>query len=164
MEDAVIELVPEAEKPVLARYLQFYLYEHAEFEDRKAVDGVFRYRWFDAYWREPDRRWPFWMRTAEDVVAFALVRLDDEDGRYEMAEFFVVNRYRGQGLGDRFARDVLLRFDGEWKVSQVLHNKRAVAFWRRVIGGLGDYREAKWTSEKGVAYVGQRFVIGDRQI
>lgn len=160
MDNFVIELVPASEKDVLARYFQFYLYEHAAFTGNKPHDGIFRYRWLDTYWQEPKARWPFWMRTAEDVAAFALVRLDDEDKRYEMAEFFVVNRYRGQGLGDRFAEDVIRRFEGNWQLNQVKKNERATAFWRRVIGDIADYTEAPLMRDDGVKRIGQRFVVG----
>ena len=112
MNDIVVEPVPVAEKPVFARYFQAYLREHAAFTGKTPVDGVFPYPWFDLYWQEPDQRWAFWMRQVDDVIAIALVRADGTDGRHEMAEFFVVDRYRGQGLGDRFAKDVIRRFKG----------------------------------------------------
>ena len=100
------------------------------------------------------------MRRAEDVVAFALVRFDDEDSRYEMAEFFVVNQFRGQGLGDQLAKDIILRFEGRWKLNQVNRNKRAIAFWRRVLGEFTDYVEAPLMRDDKLERIEQRFVIG----
>lgn len=112
-----MEPVPPAMKDVAWRYLQFHLYEHAAFTLKTPVDGVFEYPWFAAYWQQGAQRWAFWARIGDDIAALALVRHDEEDGRYEMAEFFVVNRYRGLGLADRFAKDVNLRFNGSWKVN-----------------------------------------------
>lgn len=157
--DALIELVPAANKAVFARYFQDYLREHAGFTGKTPVDGVFRYPWFDLYWREPDKRWAFWMRKGDDVVAIALVRIDQADGRYEMAEFYVVDRFRGQGRSDRFTKDVISRFKGSWKLNQVKRNGRAVAFWRRVLGVIGDYEEGPLMREAGIERIEQRFVI-----
>ena len=160
MDEFRIERVPASEKAVFIRYFQFYLYEHAEFTGKKPTDGMFSYPWFDLYWQQQNTRWPFWMRVAGDIVALALIRFDEEDGCYELAEFFVVNQYRGQGLGDRFAKDIILRFNGRWKLNQVKRNERAVAFWRRVLGEIADYAEAPLTREDKVERIEQRFVIG----
>ena len=159
MDEFIIEAVPESAKDVLARYFQFYLYEHAAFAGRPPRDGVFQYRWFDAYWQPDEKRWPFWMRRGDDVAAFAFIRFDDDDKHYEVAEFFVVNRYRGQGHGDRLAQDVIQRFEGAWKLNQVKPNERATAFWRRVIGEIADYTEAPLMRDDGVPRIEQRFVI-----
>ena len=159
MDEFIIEAVPASQKQILARHFQFYLNEHAAFTGKGPQDGVFRYRWLDAYWQAGERRWPFWMRRGDDVVAFAFIRFDDDDKHYELAEFFVVNRYRGQGHGDRLAKDVIQRFDGAWKLNQVKTNKRAIAFWRRVIGEITNYTEAPLMREDGVERLEQRFVV-----
>lgn len=154
-----IEPVPDAKKDILWRYVQFYLYEHATFAGKKPVNGVFEYPWFDAYWLEPAQRWPFWARMDDDIAALALVRLNAEDGWYELAEFFVVNRYRGQGLADRFAKDVITRFEGPWKLNQAIRNEHATAFWRHVLGEIGDYEETALSRGDGVERIEQRFIV-----
>ncbi len=154
-----VDLVPLAEKDVLARHLQSYLAEHAVFTGRSPHAGVYDYPWFDDYWRNPDSRWPYWMRCEDEFVALAFVHLDDTDNHYELAEFFVAAPFRGRGLGDRFARDVILRFPGEWKLHQVAANTRAVTFWRRVIGNLADYSEAPMRRGDGIDRIEQRFVV-----
>lgn len=154
-----VDVVPVSDKETLAGHFQYYLAEHAVFTGRTPRDGVFEYPWFEDYWRNPDSRWPFWMRRGDDFVGLAFVHLDDADDRYELAEFFVVKQFRGQGLGDRFAREVILRFPGKWKLHQVAINARAVAFWRRVLGNLADYREAPLRRDDGIDRIEQRFVI-----
>ncbi len=154
-----VDLVPESDKDILARHLQSYLAEHAVFTGRTPRDGGFEYPWFEDYWRNPDSRWPFWMRRDDEFVGLAFVHLDDADDCYELAEFFVAERFRGRGLSDRFARDVILRFPGKWKLHQVAANTRAVAFWRRVIGDLADYNEVPMQRGDGIDRLEQRFVI-----
>jgi len=157
--DYRIEPVHVSDKDILARQLQSYLAEHAVFTGRTPRDGVYEYPWFDDYWRHPGSRWPFWMRCEDSFVALAFVRLDNTDDYYELADFFVADRFRGQGLGDRFAQDVILRFQGKWKLNQVKTNARAIAFWRRVIGNLADYDEAPLQRDDGIDRIEQRFVI-----
>jgi predicted acetyltransferase len=157
--DHRVDLVPVSDKNVLARHLQTYLAEHAVFTGRTPRDGVYDYPWFDAYWRDVDVRWPFWMRRDEEFVALAFVHFDATDDHFELAEFFVAERFRGQGLGDRFARDVILRFSGKWKLHQVQANARAVVFWRRVLGDLADYVEGPLRRGDGIDRIEQRFVI-----
>lgn len=154
-----IDLVPFSDKDDFARHLQSYLAEHAVFTGRTPRDGVYDYPWFDDYWQQPDSRWPFWMRREEEFVALAFVHFDATDDHYELAEFFVVERFRGQGVGARFGRDVILRFPGNWKLHQVTANTRAVAFWRRVLGDLADYAEGPLQRGDGIARTEQRFVI-----
>jgi predicted acetyltransferase len=154
-----IEQIPAGKKDVAWRYLQFYLYEHAAFTDKAPVDGVFEYPWFEAYWRDAAQRWPFWATVGGDVAALALVRRDIEDGHCQMAEFFVVNRYRGQGLAGRFAADIIRRFPGPWKIDQALRNTRATVFWRRVLADFGDYGETPLDKGDGVERIEQRFVV-----
>ena len=152
-----VEPVPIDGKPVFERLFQFYLHEHAAFTGRRPDDGLFAYPWMGAYWREPDARWPFQGRLGDEIAALALVRLDD-DGVREMAEFFVLNRFRGRGVGTAFARDLFARFPGPWKLNQVAANAGATRFWRRVLADLGDYTEAPLTRDDGLARIEQRFV------
>ncbi len=154
-----IEAVPAARKEILRRHFQDYLREHSVYTGKKPVDGVFEYRWFDLYWQEPHKRWPYWARAGQDVAAVAFVRLDDRDGCHEMADFFVVDRYRRHGLGRRVAVDIILRFKGRWKLNQARNNTGAIAFWRRVIAEIADYDEAPLRLSDGVERVEQRFTV-----
>jgi predicted acetyltransferase len=50
-----------------------------------------------------------------------------------MAEFFVLRKYRRQGLGRDAAQTIFRRLPGPWTVRQQLTNPAATAFWRRAI-------------------------------
>ena len=65
--------VPESEKPKLWEELQNYLAELSRLGGRAAVNGVFPYRYFDAYWQESDR-WPVWIKSQQAIAGFALLR------------------------------------------------------------------------------------------
>ena len=72
MELLVVEASLE-QKPVLHRLMQLYLHDSSEFTgDDANPDGVFTYRYFDEYWREPDR-FPFLIYCGANLAGFVLV-------------------------------------------------------------------------------------------
>jgi predicted acetyltransferase len=60
-----------------------------------------------------------------------------------MDQFFVLKKYRRQGVGQLLATSALAALPGRWEVGQVPQNLAAQAFWRRVIGEYtaGRFRE-----------------------
>ena len=66
-----------------------------------------------------------------------------------MAEFFIMRKYRRQGIGEYVARYIFDQFTGAWQVGQIYENKSAIAFWRRVINrySQGDFQEHDLNSE-----------------
>jgi predicted acetyltransferase len=96
---------------------------------------------------------------APEVAGFALVRHDHSDGHREVGEIYVVDRWRRQGIGSAFARQLLARYPGPWKLHALADNRGAVAFWRRALSGLVAYTEAPLAYPDGLARIEQRFVV-----
>lgn len=136
--------VSATEKGVLANLTQLYRYDSSAFNnDELGASGKFSLgQYFDAYWLEPERH-PFFINLAAKLVGFALVR-EFEPGKYSVAEFFVIRKYRQQGVGQYAATRLFDTFAGEWHVAQDEGNMPAQRFWRAVIGAYtaGDYTEA----------------------
>jgi predicted acetyltransferase len=125
----VIEAV-EADKPVVARLLELYLHDFSVFTGADVdADGRFGYDHLDAYWTERSRV-PFLFRVEGRWAGFALVRTGEP---HDMAEFFIMRKYRRGGVGLAAARELFARFPGEWQVRQMRANVDATAFWRRAI-------------------------------
>ncbi len=124
------------DKPVLQHLLQLYLHDCSEF-NRKNIDehGLFDYPYLDYYWTEPGR-YPFLVRVEGKLAGFVLVRqleLDAAEPLWQMAEFFILRKYRQQGIGQRVAHQVFDQFEGRWQVTQEKDNLPAQRFWKRVI-------------------------------
>ena len=106
-----------------------------------------------SYWAEPGRH-PFLIRVDGKLAGFALVnarsRLTGDDGVHDLAEFFVLRRYRRRGVGERAAAWLFERFRGRWEVRQKPENLAATAFWRRVIGRhTGErFEDVLWDDER----------------
>lgn len=96
------------------------------------------YPYFDAYWREPGVRWPYFLRDGEEVIGFALVRsLSETEASYSMAEFAILPFARGGGRGVEAARQVMLAHPGRWELTIFERNLPAQRFWPRAIAAVG---------------------------
>lgn len=149
----------------LEALLQLYVYDLSEaLAIDVADDGRFRTPPIDAYWTDP-RRHPFLIRIDDTLTGFALVqqrsRLTGDEGVCDMAEFFVLRRYRRHGVGERAAAWLFDRFPGPWEVRERAENQPAIAFWRRAIGRYtgGQFEEIVVDDERWRGPV-QRFDSG----
>jgi len=119
------------EDGALAALLQLYVHDFSEMFGLDVGD--------DGRYRVPstEGRDAFLVRVDGRLAGFALLanesRLTGERDVHDVAEFFVLPRYRRAGVGERTARMLFDRFPGRWEVRQRAENARAIAFWRRVI-------------------------------
>jgi predicted acetyltransferase len=119
-----------AEKDALDQLLELYLHDLSEMTgadvDRR---GRYDYRFLDDYWTEPDLH-PFLIRVDGRLAGLALVA---SGAPHDMAEFFVMRKYRRRGVGSRAALALFAMFPGEWQVRQISANRDATTFWHSVI-------------------------------
>ena len=126
----------EQDKPIVRRMLELYQYDLSPFAKADLNEhGEFGYAYLDHYWTESGR-YPFLAKLASKLVGFALVNTHQylPESEYSMAEFFVMKRYRRQGLGRVLAWHVLEQHRGIWEVRQLPGNERAMSFWQGIIG------------------------------
>jgi len=149
--DVRVDPASASERDVVARLLELYAHDFSERNGADVGDdGTYGYRYLDAYWSEPDRH-PFLFRVDGRLAGFALVRTGPP---IDMAEFFVLRKYRRGGIGTDAARAVFARFPGEWQVRQQWENTGAIDFWRRAIPVAFD----EGATDEGPV---QRFVMPD---
>lgn len=141
-----IEPVPAAQKSVLRQMLELYLYDFSEFsKEDLAENGYFGYTYLDAYWQEAGR-FPFFIRADGRLAGFILVRSCSEHNPlpdpHNIAEFFVLKKYRRHGVGKAAAFRIFDRFPGSWEVTQWVSNLPAQRFWEKVVTQYtdGQYR------------------------
>jgi predicted acetyltransferase len=119
-----------SDKPAVRHLLELYAHDFSELTGADVDEhGLYGYRYLDAYWTDSERH-PFLIRVDGRLAGFALVRSGTP---HDMAEFFVMRKYRHGGVGAVAARAVFARFPGEWQVRQVAANVAATAFWRLAI-------------------------------
>jgi predicted acetyltransferase len=138
----------------LGALFELYVYDFSETLPLDVEeDGRFRLPQLDAYWTDP-RCHPFLIRADEKLAGFALVqersRLTGDEAVRDVAELFVMRRYRRRGIGEQAARWIFDRFRGPWEVRQRPENVAATAFWRRTIGRYtnGRFDEVEWNDAR----------------
>ena len=137
-----IELVPAApdQQAVLANLLELYAHDFSEFHEIElGTDGRFGYKDLPLYWHDPGRR-PFLVRADGRLAGLVLVKkgseLSGDQTVWDMAEFFIVRRYRRRGIGTCVAHEVWRRFPGCWEVRIMESNRSAHVFWARAIAAF----------------------------
>jgi predicted acetyltransferase len=133
-----VEIQPASveDKPVLQHLLQLCLHDYSEFNGQDINEhGLFDYPYLDYYWTEAGR-YPFLVRVERKLAGFVLVRQLETGGHkplWQMAEFFILRKYRRQGIGRSVVHQVFERFEGQWEITQEEGNLPAQSFWKNVI-------------------------------
>jgi predicted acetyltransferase len=138
MADVALTPASADEAPVLENLMQLYVHDmSATFPIEIDESGRFRYDALPAYWREPDRRFPFLIRRDGCVAGFVLVTrgtpVTDDPDDLDLAEFFVLRRWRRGGTGRAAAIQLWDRMPGRWVVRVSSGNATGLAFWRSVV-------------------------------
>lgn len=132
-----LKQVVEDEKEILKNLLEKYDYEFSQW-DRRDVNslGLYGYRYLDYYWNE-DKRWAYFILVEGKLAGFVMVidlpEVDDRDTDFQMAEFFVMYKYRRLGVGKQAFFKVLDIHKGRWQLKRHPANLVSVHFWNRVI-------------------------------
>jgi predicted acetyltransferase len=109
LEQPHVTLDPAASRDVtlLENLLELYLHDLSEAFPAIEIDanGRVGYDKLALYWSEPERRFPFLIRADGRVAGFVLVTrgspASDDPDVLDVAEFFVLRRYRRSGVGRR---------------------------------------------------------------
>ena len=151
-----LDAATSADDVLLANLFQLYAYDLSDaFPDVElGPDGRVDYPALSLYWSEPDRRFAYIIRYGGRLAGFALATrgspATDDPEVFDVAEFFVLRRYRRQAVGSRAARLLWDRLPGRWTVRVAETNSDGLAFWRRIVA------EAAGNTMTESAYAGRR--------
>jgi predicted acetyltransferase len=137
-QEIALDAATPGDAPLLSNLLELYAHDlSAVFALELQADGRFGYDKLPLYWAEPERRFPFLIRSGNRVVGFALVTrgspASDDPDDFDVAEFFVVRRHRRSGVGRRAAFLLWDRFAVHWIVRVSDGNQDGRNFWARII-------------------------------
>jgi predicted acetyltransferase len=145
---------------ILFNLAQLYQYDFTEYLPGD-LDEEGYYPYISVRYYLNKGRQAYLARVDEHLAGFVLV---DETtphkgapGRY-IAEFFVLRRYRRQGIGKALAFQTFDTYKGYWEIAEVGPNLPAQAFWRAIIAQYahGRFQEVT-TEEDGLKIVWQMF-------
>jgi predicted acetyltransferase len=148
-----------AQAALIQNLMQLYTHDFSEFWGGSSRGDVNAHGLFDAY--PLDEYWvrPTWtamlIRRDQLLMGFCLVNDTTHSGlaaQRNMAEFFILRKYRGRGVSQAAAEIIFSRYPGSWEVAVARKNARAQQFWRRTIKGSAkssrleelDLQDERW--------------------
>ena len=136
---AVIDAGP-GQAPVIQNLMQLYTHDFSEFwagtgRGDLTTQGLFEGYPLDEYWSKAN--WSAMLILRDRALAgFGLVNDRTHSGlkaERNMAEFFIVRKHRGRGVGRLAAEMIFSRQPGLWEVAVARQNSLAREFWRNTI-------------------------------
>ncbi|HXO18713.1 MAG TPA: GNAT family N-acetyltransferase [Thermoanaerobaculia bacterium] len=148
--EVALDVATSSDAGLLSNLLELYLHDlSGAFPSIElGADGRYGYSNLPLYWSEPDRRFPFLIRCDGRVAGFALATrgspATDDPSVFDVAEFFVLRRYRRSGVGRRAAVLLWNRLPGRWIVRVSEGTPGALPFWARVIAQFTSSSATEW--------------------
>jgi predicted acetyltransferase len=139
-QEVVLDTATSSDAALLSNLLELYIHDlSGAFSDLEpGLDGRFGYPRLPLYWSERERRFAFLIRCDGRVAGFVLATrgspATEDPEVLDVAEFFVMRRYRRSGVGRRAACLLWRGLPGQWTVRVSEGNPGALLFWARVIG------------------------------
>lgn len=145
-----LDLAGPLDAPLLDNLLQLYLHDLSEvFPIELNAEGRVDYDKLSIYRSEPERRFAYLIRNETRVIGFILAQrgspVTDDPEVFDIAEFFILRRYRRTGAGKRAAFLLWERHPGRWIVRVSEGNKGALPFWTTVIAEYSGGRATEAT-------------------
>jgi len=126
-----IEKITSDEKEILRNLLEKYDYEFSQYDDRDVNNiGLYGYKYLDHYWTE-EGRYAYFIRVNGKLAGFVMIRY--YLSKYSISEFFVMYKYRKNGIGTHVMNDIFKEYKGKWRIGYTLKNKTAKLFWNKVV-------------------------------
>ncbi|WP_316047604.1 GNAT family N-acetyltransferase [Planococcus glaciei] len=106
----------------------------------------------DYYWAVPGH-FPFLIKVDGKLAGFALVREITSaelqtSSYYKICEFFILRKYRKEGIGKQAAWYLFDLYPGTWEVAELETNLPAQKFWRNVIAAYTNHHYSEiWKTD-----------------
>ncbi len=133
MANVSIRRATDAERPLIERLLELYLYDMSEVHSFAiGPDGLYHYERLDEFWQHP-----YLVFEGDSIAGLALViehcPITGRNPCFFMAEFFVLRAHRRKGVATEAAVRLFTQHKGLWHVGVTDANSAAAAFWRKLL-------------------------------
>ena len=133
-----VKLIPASveDYPVIQNMASYYSYDMSEYmgwpqdADGKQSVGIDYLK----YWNT-ENTFPFIIKFQKELVGFVIVdkNVSDLSNDFNMAQFFILRKFKGKGIGRHIAFQCFDKFQGKWEVFVMQGNEGAYRFWRKII-------------------------------
>ncbi|WP_163102478.1 GNAT family N-acetyltransferase [Peribacillus alkalitolerans] len=138
--NVTLEVISIDQKETLKNLYALYLHDLSLYSDELAPnkEGLFEFDAFEQIW-EKDGINPYLIKADDKLAGFVLLLgaplLKKVD--YCINDFFILNAYRGKGVGKSAARQIFNMCKGDFFIEQLLSNLPAVHFWKKLYLEMG---------------------------
>jgi predicted acetyltransferase len=135
-----LELATKNDAVLMSNLLELYIHDVCDIfpSVELGADGRFGYPKLPLYWSEPAARFAYLIKQSDRVAGFVFATrgspVTPDPEVMDVAEFFVLRKYRRAGIGRHAARLLWQALPGKWTVRVSEGNAGALAFWRGVVG------------------------------
>lgn len=151
----------QANTPTLRQLYELYCHDFSEFTgsdvgfdgrytDDQFMADLWQLDYFDAWLTRVDGRLAgfAWVMRGRSVFTPDAMPFPHDTHNW-IDEFFVMRKYRRQGVGRHVAHTLFDTYAGIWELGEMNENTPAQAFWRRIIGDYtaGAYSEYRMDNE-----------------
>lgn len=134
-----IQITPASiqQQAVIAQLYELYTYEMTDLADFDINDdGYYRYQELPLFWSTPNR-YPYLILVDNKLAGFALIQqgspIDDAPDVWDIAEFFIMRKFRKKGIGQFVAKSVWEAHPGLWQIRVWENNLVAHQFWNNIV-------------------------------
>jgi predicted acetyltransferase len=90
-------------------------------------------------------RWAYFIIVDEKLAGFVMVidlpEVNDRSTDFQMAEFFILHKYRRMNVGKKAVFEIFSKHQGDWQLKVHPENKTSIHFWTNVID---EYTNGKY--------------------
>ena len=134
--DISVEIVTLDKIEVLVNLLEKYDYEFSQYEYRD-VDDNGLYKSMDLkHYLIKENGIGYFIKVDSRLAGFVLISNHDENEKnikYSIEEFFIMYKYKRQGVGTYVINYVFNEYKGKWQLTYAQKNKPANEFWNKVV-------------------------------
>lgn len=133
------------QKQMLGNLYSLYLHDLSAYSDGLQIgeDGIFEFDSFELIWRREG--------VEDQLAGFILILEAPFTKKVDKVvnDFFILNSFRGKGIAKAAALEVFVHNKGRYYISQLVKNKPAVQFWKKVYSLQGLNLSNKQNSRMG---------------
>jgi len=134
---------------MLLNLVKFYCYEWSQYNGIE-IDNNCEYEFehhIKKYFSE-EKHYPYFIMVDKKIAGFILIDDDfdyNKNSDYAISEFFVMYKYRCNGIGKIAATEIIKKLPGKWEIKMHPNNKISIDFWNNVVSNItnGKYEYIK---------------------
>lgn len=149
-----VKLIPVSNDyyPIIQNMASYYAYDMSEYmgwaqqDDGTHSIGMDYIKYFKS-----ENTFPFIIKYQEELAGFVIVdkNVSSPLNDFNIAQFFILRKFHGKGIGRHIAFQCFDKFQGKWEVFVMPRNEGAYRFWRKIIKEYTYQQFKEYTKKVG---------------